>query len=98
MISKDSIWGSGSAADHINCNAPNGSAWTQAINQCDAIKAAGIIVYTVGFDIVNNQNARDLMANCATDASHAYLATTGTDLKDAFREIGQNISALRLSR
>jgi hypothetical protein len=38
------------------------------------------------------------MANCATDAEHAYLANTGTQLSAAFRAIGQNITALRVSR
>jgi Flp pilus assembly protein TadG len=98
VISKDSTSGSGGAADHINCNAPNGSGWTQATKQCDAIKAAGIELYTVGFDIADNQTLQELMASCATSAAHAHLASDGAALKAAFQEIAQNISALRLSR
>lgn len=98
VISADSTSGSGSTSDHINCNAPNGNAYAQAEAQCAAMKAAGVIVYTVGFDIVNSQNATNLMANCATDAAHAYTAETGTELKDVFQEIAQNIGSLRVTK
>lgn len=37
------------------------------------------------------------MTECATDAQHVYLPSTGTALKDAFRAIGQDISRLRIS-
>jgi Flp pilus assembly protein TadG len=98
VISKDSTTGSGSAEDHINCNATNGHAFTQAQALCTAIKAKKVIVYTVGFNVVNDQRAKDLVNRCATDANRVYLPTTGTDLKAAFRAIGQDISALRISK
>jgi Flp pilus assembly protein TadG len=97
VISQDSTSGSGSASDHINCNAHNGSSWSQAEAYCTAMKAAGVIIYTVGFQIVNNQAAIDMMANCATDAAHAHVAESGQDLRDVFVKIGQDISKLRLS-
>jgi hypothetical protein len=80
VISKDSISGSGAIADHINCNAPNGNSFVQAPQVCSAMKAAGVIVYTVGFNIVNDQRARDLVNGCATDADHVYMAANGTEL------------------
>ena len=36
--------------------------------------APPVVVYTVGFDIGNDQNAKNIMSGCATDAAHAYLA------------------------
>lgn len=98
VISADSTNGSGSADDHINCNAPNGHSFTQSTALCTAMKAAGVIVYTVGFNIVDDQRARDLVNNCATDAKHVYIANGGTALKDAFVSIGHEIDNLRLSR
>ncbi len=98
VISQDSGSGSGSSADHINCNAPNGNAFSQARALCDNMKAQGVIIYTVGFDVANDQNAQDIMTACATDAQHVYLPSTGAALKDAFHAIGQDISRLRLSR
>jgi len=98
VISKDSTAGSGSRSDHIDCNAPNGGSYAQAGALCENMKAAGVIIYTVGFDVVDDQRARDLIANCATDSAHIYLPATGQALKDAFVDIGQKISQLRISR
>jgi hypothetical protein len=97
VISKDSGPGSGSDSDHINCNAPNGSSFAQAKTLCSNAKATGITVYTIGFGVGEDVMAKDVMAQCATDASHAYLAATGDELRQAFREIATKISALRLS-
>ena len=101
VISQDSTTGSGSADDHINCNAPNGGAFAQATALCDAMKLPAngkVIVYTVGFNVVNDQRAKDLVNNCATDADHVYMPSTGADLKDAFAAIGRDITTLRISR
>ena len=97
VISRDSTTGSGAVSDHINCDAPNGHAFGQAQQYCANMKAAGVKVYTVGFNIVDDQRARDLVNGCATDSSHVYLASGGDALIAAFRDIGRDISALRLS-
>lgn len=98
VISQDSGSGSGSSGDHINCNAPNGGAFSQAQALCNNMKAQGVIIYTVGFDVASDQNAQDIVRECATDAQHVYLPATGAALKDAFRAIGQDISRLRISK
>lgn len=98
VISKDSTSGSGSSSDHINCNASNGDAFEQAEALCDAMKAEGVIIYTVGFALSGNSAAENIMEECATDADHVFLPDSGADLKVAFRTIGQDINALRLSK
>lgn len=98
VISRDSTTGSGGPETHINCNAPNGHSFTQATAQCAAMKNAGVKVYTVGFNVVNDQRARDLVNNCASSPKHVHLPTTGADLKSAFRLIGQELAALRIAR
>ena len=98
VISADSTSGSGSDALRINCNAPNGHPFNQSLAMCTAMKAAGVIVYTVGFQVVNDQRARDLINGCATSASHVYLADSGASLRTAFAAIGRDISQLRISR
>ncbi len=98
VISADSTNGSGDAALHINCNAPNGHPFDQSLAMCAAMKAAGVIVYTVGFQVVNDQRARDLVNNCASSAGHVYLADSGASLRTAFAAIGRDISQLRISR
>jgi hypothetical protein len=98
VISADSTNGSGSAALHINCDAPNGHPFNQSLAMCTAMKAAGVIVYTVGFQVVNDQRARDLINGCATSAGHVYLADSGTSLRTAFAAIGRDLTQLRISR
>jgi Flp pilus assembly protein TadG len=98
VVSQDSTSGSGPASDHINCDAPNGHSYDQALALCEAMKDKGVVVYTVGFKIVNSQNARDLMSNCATSSAHEYLAEDGAALKRHFAAIAQSISQLHVSR
>lgn len=100
VISADSPSGSGSASNHINCNATNGNSFSQAQALCTAMKAApnNIIIYTVGFLHGGaDPQAQAILANCATDAAHAYLPTTGTDLQVAFQAIAADLNRLRIS-
>lgn len=98
VISKDAGSGSGDDNVHINCNATNGNAFDQAEKLCDGMKAQGVVVYTVGFALDKGGASEDIMEYCATSAEHMYLPKTGSDLKKAFREIAQDINALRLYR
>lgn len=97
VISQDSTLGSGNPQWHINCNAPNGDSFSQAEALCANMKKAGVTVFTVGFDIIDDQRARDLMAKCATDPGHAYKAANGDQLKQTFRDIALKISQLYLT-
>jgi Flp pilus assembly protein TadG len=98
VIAKDAGSGSGNTYDHINCNATNGTAFAQGLALCSAMKASGIIVFTVGFEIGSEAGAEDFMRDCATSQWHFYNAADGGALKQAFRDIAVNISRLRLSR
>ncbi|MET0294368.1 MAG: ubiquitin-activating E1 FCCH domain-containing protein [Phenylobacterium sp.] len=97
VISKDSTSGSGDSRDHINCNAPNGHAFDQARTLCARMKQQGVIVYTVGFDVVDDDRARQLVSECATDAKHIFYPNSGAALKEAFKTIAQDLSKLRLA-
>lgn len=97
VISQTSGSGSGSTGNHINCNSANGDSPTQALALCSAMKAQGITVYTVGFDLQGDQNAISLLTNCATNAQHFYNAATGADLQAAFQDIANQITQLRIS-
>ncbi len=84
--------------DSTKCSkAVNGCSTAQALAQCTAMKAKGIEVYTVGFQL-NNQTAINTLKSCATDADHFYNSTTGDALKAAFRDIALKISTLYLSQ
>ncbi len=98
VIAADATSGSGAASDHINCDATNGDPFAQASAQCEAMKDAGVIVYTVGFDIDDSPDLIELLADCASDSNHAFVATDGAALRAAFRAIAVDISNLRLSQ
>ena len=98
VISKDATAGSGDTADHINCNATNGNSFAQAKLLCKAMKTAGLTVYTVGFDVGSLPSARQVMTECATDATTAYIATNGVELQQAFRDIALKMTSLYISK
>lgn len=98
VIAQNALSGSGSSTDKIACNATNGHSFDQARSLCDAMKAQGIIVYTVGFQVSSGSSAAEILAQCATSSSHAYLPASGADLSDSFKAIGRDITRLRISK
>jgi len=91
---------SGSPKYHSTCGSPAGDAFTQAQALCNAMKAApnNVVVYTVAFLHGSPQpQAQAILANCATDASHAYVPTTGSSLQSAFQQIAADLNKLRIS-
>lgn len=79
-------------------NAVNGTSIDQAKALCDGMKAKGITVYTVGFDLGGNQTAIDTLKYCANDASKYYNAEDGAELKQAFKDIALQLTTLHLTR
>lgn len=90
--------GFGEAKDRIKCDATNGTAFAQADKLCKNIKAKGVFIYTVGFNVGNDANVKKLMNDCATSAEYVYMPANGTQLKVAFRAIAQDINSLRISK
>ena len=60
---------------------------------CDAAKANGIVIFTIGFQVSGNADA--VMENCASSPSY-YYDVNNLDIDDAFASIATQISALRL--
>lgn len=93
----------GVSPSYSGCSAPDGITGTmagpfgQAEDLCENMKDEKVVVYTVGFNLGTTGDAVDLLTNCASDASKAKLANDNDGLVAAFREIGENISDLRLS-
>lgn len=81
-----------------NCDPDNGEPYAQSRALCDAMKAQGIVVYTVGFQISAGGGAEDLLEYCASTSSGFYNAGSGTELSEAFNAIGRDITQLRISR
>ena len=78
--------------------AANGSSTTQARALCTAMKATGITVYTVGFQLGGNKTAIETLSQCATEPGKFYNADDGDQLKQAFRDIALKLTSLYLSK
>jgi hypothetical protein len=59
---------------------------------------ANIKVYTVGFQLGSDTGVINMLTNCASSPSDAFLADDATELFDAFEQIGNDISDLRLAQ
>lgn len=68
----------------------------QLAQECTAMKAEGIIIYTITFMMPSSLD--DLYRNCASDPSYFYKSPTEKDLEQAFRTIGAQLSQLRLAQ
>ena len=91
------VYGSGSGTDHINMAPNNGDVYTQANSMCAAIKASGIEVYVISFQLDKTQPQRvSLITNCATDASHVIDGDTQS-LDSAFANIANKLLAMRIT-
>ncbi|MEZ5923375.1 MAG: VWA domain-containing protein [Hyphomicrobiaceae bacterium] len=75
----------------------NGASDDQAREMCEAMKAAGVTVYTIGFQLTD-ANAIETMSACASGDSYAFLADDGSELRQAFRDIAFRLADLKLTR
>jgi Flp pilus assembly protein TadG len=91
----------GASTTHAACASPNADSFSQAQTLCNNMKAKpySVVIYTVAFlHGGTDPQAQAILANCATDASHAYVPTTGTSLQVAFQSIAADLNKLRISK
>lgn len=77
---------------------------TKAITLCTNMKAAGITVYTVGFQLEGNETATNTLRQCASrgeaetaeNTSFFFNASSGEELRASFRQIALALSTLRI--
>ncbi|MDI6624174.1 MAG: ubiquitin-activating E1 FCCH domain-containing protein [Brevundimonas sp.] len=98
VISRQAGTGSGSNTGKIDCDADNGDPFDQGRAMCAAMKARGVLVYTVGFQITAGGNAANMLEACASTPANFYLPASGGDLSEAFAAIGRDITQLRISK
>ena len=91
------------ARGQLGTTSTSSSTWTTTMDQrtlqaCDNIKAAGIIIYTVAFQISGDDaSALTLLQSCASDKDKYFAPGTNSELLSAFNAIGQDISELRVA-
>lgn len=64
---------------------------------CENIKAEGIVVYTVLFDVTDSA-VEAMLRNCATDPANSFVANDAAELLAAFKNIGVSLTQLRLTK
>lgn len=64
---------------------------------CAAIKAQGIRVYTIGFQVYDSTTI-NMLKTCATEPAMAYLSPTSSALTAIFDSIAQGLSDLRIAQ
>jgi hypothetical protein len=64
---------------------------------CTSMKNNNIIVYTISFGTISSSSAT-MMRNCATQADFYFASPSSADLQNAFRQIGDSLANLRVSR
>ncbi len=64
---------------------------------CQKVKDEDIVVYTVSF-MVTNPAAQDLLKDCASDPSKAFVAGDAAALSAAFNAIADSLLAFRLTK
>ena len=83
----------------INCNATNGQSYNQARTLCTNMKAKGITVYTVGFQLGgSNSTSYQTLLQCASSPDKFFNAEDGTELRLSFRAIALEVAKLSLSQ
>jgi hypothetical protein len=65
---------------------------------CSNAKAAGITIYTVFVDLNGAIGNSSVLQSCASDASKYFDLTTSGAIVDAFNQIGQQITNLRVTQ
>lgn len=72
-----------------------GNSFGQGERLCDAIRASQIEVYTVG--LMTRTSEENFLRGCASSPDHYFDATSGSGLVDAFREIGERLTSIRIA-
>jgi len=69
----------------------------KTIRICNNVKAAGIRLYTIAFDVTDT-GTRNMLRNCASSPDQFFASSSGAALREAFRTIATELASLRLSR
>ncbi|KZZ28152.1 hypothetical protein A3753_13000 [Sulfitobacter sp. HI0082] len=64
-------------------------------NICDAAKAKGIVIWSIGFEVTDH--GASVMKNCASSDSH-FFRVEGVEIVSAFEAIARQINQLRLTQ
>ena len=76
---------------------PNSELNTKTEDVCNAIKAKGIRIYTIGFQVYDS-TTQNLLRNCATQPDMYYNSPSNAQLAEVFQDIAQGLNDLRIAQ
>lgn len=85
-----------SLASGVQGGSAHGRLNERLLSTCAAIKASGIEIYIVGFDI--NPERRTRLLTCASSPDHYFEAPTIPDLQQAFARVAAQLGNLALAQ
>ncbi len=65
---------------------------------CNAMKANGILIYTIVFGNDSSTSSKNLMKACASEEDFYFFSPSQGSLSSAFKAIGDSLSKLRVSK
>lgn len=104
VLMTDGVYNTYGGVNHSDGSSQAATISGKAVQICNNMKAAGIKVYTVGFQLGGSTLAINTLKDCASreagdpadQPSYFYNASTGEELRQAFRDIALQIATLRL--
>jgi hypothetical protein len=63
---------------------------------CTAMKAEGIVIYTITFQLTSS-STQNLYRSCATSEAMYFNSPSNSDLQQAFVQIADQLSELRIA-
>ena len=88
---------------HLGTTSTSSSTLTAKMDErtlaaCNNIKAAGITIYTVAFEMAGEDAGLGLLQSCASDEDKYFAPNSNSELISAFKAIGKDISELRITK
>ncbi|MEG6508449.1 pilus assembly protein [Methyloligella sp. 2.7D] len=68
----------------------------KTLEVCDNIKATGIRLYTIGFQV--STSVQNLLQSCASESDMFYNSPSNSELASVFQDIAQGLGDLRVAR
>jgi hypothetical protein len=77
--------------------AANGTSAAQTMALCEAMKSAGIGIYTIAYG-TSNESSLDILEGCASEPAMFYRAQDGSQLTQALTDVAIRLSSLHLTQ
>ena len=70
---------------------------TITTNLCESVKASGVLIFAVTFQVTDT-NTKTMMENCASQPAYYFDSPSNAELRNSFKQIGNILSSLRISK